>query len=79
MMPIKKEGEQGRRRRVELDWFLFLFCLAVLIFPGPSDAQEDVEKFPSRPFAFIIPIPAGGPTDLSFRLMFLRLGQALLK
>jgi len=32
-------------------------------------AQEDVARFPGKPITCIIPLPPGGPTDLSVRLI----------
>jgi tripartite-type tricarboxylate transporter receptor subunit TctC len=44
-------------------------CLSALILLLASQEGVAQEKFPSRPINFIIPIPAGGPTDLAFRLL----------
>lgn len=40
-----------------------------LLGAGYGHAQEDVAKFPSRPITFVVPVPPGGGTDLSVRLI----------
>ena len=51
-------------------WFFLLPVVAILFFSSLGFSQEEeIQKFPSRPINFIIPIPAGGPTDLAFRLL----------
>ena len=45
--------------------FMFIF-----LFTGWGYSQEEeIAKFPRRPITFIVPIPAGGPTDFAFRLI----------
>ena len=41
-----------------------------LLFTALGYSQEaETAKFPSRPVTFIIPLPPGGPGDLSFRFI----------
>jgi tripartite-type tricarboxylate transporter receptor subunit TctC len=51
----------------------FLFCLIFIgnmVFPKfVYSQQEEIQKFPTRPINFIIPVAAGGPTDLALRLI----------
>src|SRR3972149_1685314 len=60
---MKRSGSRPRHS--------FLLCLMVILFCSTMgySQDEDIAKYPSRPITFIIPIPAGGPTDLSFRLI----------
>src|ERR1043166_132079 len=42
-------------------------ALVIAGFAGPLQAQA--ETFPSKPFRFIVPFPAGGATDAAARAM----------
>lgn len=48
---------------------VLLGVVVTLSLGGLGYAQEDVAKFPSKPVTFIVPLPPGGPTDLSCRLI----------
>jgi tripartite-type tricarboxylate transporter receptor subunit TctC len=48
---------------------VLLAVMVTVFFAGSGNAQEDVAKFPSKPVTFIVPLPPGGPTDLSCRLI----------
>ena len=49
---------------------LFLCFVSIFLFTEWGYSQEEeIAKYPRRPITFIIPIPAGGPTDLSLRLI----------
>lgn len=49
---------------------LVLLAVVLTLFLAPLGyAQEDAAKFPSKPVTFIVPLPPGGPTDLSCRLV----------
>ncbi len=48
---------------------VLLGVVVALFLAGPGYAQEDLSKFPSKPVTFIVPLPPGGPTDLSCRLI----------
>ena len=54
-------------------------CLALsLLFTASGYSQEaEIAKFPSRPITFIVPLPPGGPADLSFRLISKEAGKYL--
>lgn len=49
---------------------IFASFVLFLLFTALGYSQEaETAKFPSRPVTFIIPLPPGGPGDLSFRLI----------
>ena len=48
---------------------ILLAAMLTLFLAGSGYPQEDVSKFPSKPITFIVPVPPGGPTDLSIRLI----------
>lgn len=43
----------------------FLVALLLLLFAGSASAEE----FPSRPITLIVPVAAGGPTDVAARIL----------
>ena len=49
----------------------FLSCIIfILLFSELGYSQEaEIEKFPSRPITFIVPLPPGGESDLAVRLI----------
>jgi tripartite-type tricarboxylate transporter receptor subunit TctC len=56
--------------------------VAVLLLPWMADLQAQVdtsaaEGFPTKPIRWIVPFPAGGPTDLVARLVGHRLAERL--
>ncbi len=46
-----------------------LSVILMLFLAAHGHTQEDVARFPSKPITCIIPLPPGGPTDLSVRLI----------
>jgi tripartite-type tricarboxylate transporter receptor subunit TctC len=46
-----------------------LCLLGVLAWPGALAAQELPSQFPSRPIRFVVPFPAGGPSDFISRVL----------
>lgn len=66
---FKEEGETMRANSVGLTRLILMVVMVALFLAGPGYAQEDVSKFPSKPVTFIVPLPPGGPTDLSCRLI----------
>src|SRR3990172_50292 len=57
------------RAKSRVTSFLWAFLIVIVFLAGPGYAQEDVAKFPSRPITFMIPIPPGGTSDASIRLI----------
>jgi tripartite-type tricarboxylate transporter receptor subunit TctC len=54
------------------------FTIAACLGAGmPASAQEPVTSYPSKPVRLIVGYQAGGPTDLTARLLATKLGQAL--
>ena len=49
-------------------------CIAAAILSGPVMAQD---KYPSKPVRMIVSFAAGGPTDISARIMAQKLGELL--
>ena len=50
--------------------FFFLGVILNILFPALGYPQEvEIAKYPTRPINFIIPLPAGGNTDLAGRLI----------
>jgi len=49
---------------------ILLFLIPLLLLPELVHPQEEeIAKYPSRPVTFIVAFPAGGSTDLSYRLL----------
>ena len=46
-----------------------LCLLGVLAWPGALAAQELPNQFPNRPIRFVVPFPAGGPSDFISRVL----------
>jgi tripartite-type tricarboxylate transporter receptor subunit TctC len=57
------------RAKLRVTFSLWVLIIVIPLLTGPGYAQEDVAKFPSRPITFIIPIPPGGASDASCRLI----------
>ena len=55
-----------------------LLCLlGVLAWPGALAAQELANQFPNRPIRFVVPFPAGGPSDFISRVLTEKMGTLL--
>jgi tripartite-type tricarboxylate transporter receptor subunit TctC len=67
------QGLEGKSMR-----FLVVVALAIVAACGPAAAQV----YPSHPITFVVPFPAGGPTDVTARIvgdhMSRTLGQRLV-
>src|SRR5919197_910591 len=48
---------------------LLHLALSVLLLASPAATQAEAQAFPSKPFRFIVPFPAGGATDAAARAM----------
>jgi tripartite-type tricarboxylate transporter receptor subunit TctC len=46
-----------------------LCLLGILAWPGALAAQEFPNQFPNRPIRFVVPFPAGGPSDFISRVL----------
>ena len=46
-----------------------LFFLGLYAWPGTLAAQEAPNQFPSHPIRFVVPFPAGGPSDFISRVL----------
>ena len=56
----------GRRSMQRRSVLALLAALAVAQLPGPAFAQA---AYPNRPITMIVPFAAGGPTDLTARII----------
>lgn len=56
---------------------IFVFCYVLLIANSVSAQTSDVGDYPNRPVRVIVPFPAGGPTDVTARLVMQYLTQRL--
>ncbi|HLH90237.1 MAG TPA: tripartite tricarboxylate transporter substrate binding protein [Xanthobacteraceae bacterium] len=54
-----------------------LFLLGVLASPGGLAAQEPPNQFPNHPIRFVVPFPAGGPSDFISRVLTERMATLL--
>ena len=59
----------------DLRYFLASLCLGVALFGIANSAAG--QTYPSRPVRFIVPFPAGGPTDVVSRAITVKLAEAL--
>lgn len=50
---------------------------AALAFSSPSSAQSAADAYPSRPVTLVIPVAAGGPTDVEGRLYSKKMSELL--
>jgi tripartite-type tricarboxylate transporter receptor subunit TctC len=53
-----------------------LFALFVALIGGMLSGPADAQQYPSRPIRFIVPFPAGGPTDVIARIVGQKLTEA---
>src|SRR5439155_1231707 len=49
-------------------------ALLVSVLATPTAAQDGA-SFPNRPIRFVVPFPAGGPTDIMVRVMAQRMSE----
>lgn len=54
-------------------WFRLLCCVAALLAPAISAAQD----YPNKPIRLIVPFPAGGPNDIIARVVGQKMSEAL--
>jgi tripartite-type tricarboxylate transporter receptor subunit TctC len=54
---------------------LFAFLMIFLVENGPTHAQAGL-NFPTRSVRFVVPFPAGGPTDICARIVAQKLSEA---
>ncbi len=54
-----------------------LCLLGVLAWPGALAAQEFPNQFPNRPIRFVVPFPAGGPSDFISRVLTEKMARLL--
>jgi tripartite-type tricarboxylate transporter receptor subunit TctC len=52
-----------------------IVLLSALAAISPAAAQEQPDAFPSRSIRFVVPFPAGGPTDILTRVVAQRLSE----
>ena len=74
---------KGQSASFDFKAIVFVLCLVgLLLFPELGYSQEaEIANYPNRPITFIIPLPAGGASDLGVRIITKEaekfLGQAM--